>query len=122
MGKRCVYCSECIGEDSVVDMCQKCMYQVWGEKMAKAIVESMEKEKRKGNMELGRVSEVDEKEFIEKEPVVEKVAERRFMDEIREAETLPVEKADEEVKESIELIGAEEVPGVGSSEMILSEI
>ena len=56
MVKRCIYCNSDISTDSVVDICKPCMHQVWGEKMSQAIIGGMEKERDKGNLELGEVS------------------------------------------------------------------
>lgn len=55
MTKRCIYCRTEIDSNSVVDMCTPCMHKVWGPRMTHAIVSGMEKEKAKGNMELGQV-------------------------------------------------------------------
>jgi hypothetical protein len=76
MVKKCIYCSAVVDGDCVVDMCEPCMYQVWGDKMAKAIVANMENERDKGNLDLGKVGE----------SVVEEVGEVSTQIEIKEAE------------------------------------
>jgi len=55
--KRCIYCKQEIDENSVIDFCQRCGIGVWGEKMFKAIVESMEGAKQDGNLFQGSITD-----------------------------------------------------------------
>jgi len=57
MAKHCIYCKAGIDEMSVIDVCQRCGIGVWGEKMFRTIVESMEKSRASGDLFQGSVSD-----------------------------------------------------------------
>lgn len=60
MEKHCIYCKCVLDEKSVVDVCYKCGVGVWGEKMFKAIISSMENARETGDLYQGSVSGVGE--------------------------------------------------------------
>ena len=59
MAKHCIYCKASIEDMSVIDVCHRCGVGVWGEKMFKAIVESMEKSRDSGDLFQGSVGEAE---------------------------------------------------------------
>jgi hypothetical protein len=60
MVKKCIYCKCEIEENSVVDVCSRCGVGVWGEKMFRAIVSSMENARETGNLFQGSVTDTAE--------------------------------------------------------------
>jgi len=54
--KKCVYCGLELSEESVVDVCAKCGYGVWGEKMFATIQENMRRARDKGDLDQGSIN------------------------------------------------------------------
>lgn len=59
MTKKCIYCKTDIDQNSVVDVCHRCGVGVWGEKMFKAIIDSMEKSRDAGDLFQGSVGDAN---------------------------------------------------------------
>lgn len=57
MTKKCIYCSLEIPDESVVDFCEKCGKNVWGEKMFQAIITNMENARENGDLCHSRVED-----------------------------------------------------------------
>jgi hypothetical protein len=50
MPKRCVYCKNEITDDRALDVCDKCGYGVWGDRMFKAILNNMNNAKENDDL------------------------------------------------------------------------
>ncbi len=50
MGKKCIYCGSSLDDFCVIDFCEKCGKEVWGDKMFKTIVENMENARKNGDL------------------------------------------------------------------------
>lgn len=50
MTKKCLYCKTELPDESVIDFCETCGKEVWGEKMFEAIVENMKNSKSNGDI------------------------------------------------------------------------
>jgi rRNA maturation endonuclease Nob1 len=50
MVKKCIYCKSEVNDDCVIDFCERCGIQVWGEKMFKTILKNMEDARSNGDL------------------------------------------------------------------------
>jgi hypothetical protein len=48
--KKCIYCGGELLDDHIVDFCDACGKNVWGEKMLNAIKKNMEAAKKRGDL------------------------------------------------------------------------
>ena len=57
MLKKCVYCNIELHDNRAIDVCDRCGFGVWGEKMFNTIRNQMEDAKQKGNLNQGFIGE-----------------------------------------------------------------
>lgn len=57
MVKKCIYCNREIPDESVIDFCETCGKNVWGEKMFQAIIENMEDARERGDLCHSRIDD-----------------------------------------------------------------
>jgi uncharacterized UBP type Zn finger protein len=57
MTKKCIYCSREIPDESVIDFCEECGKNVWGEKMFQAIITNMEDARERGDLCHSRIDD-----------------------------------------------------------------
>jgi len=50
MGRKCLYCRREVSEESVIDFCESCGKNVWGEKMFNTILKNMEHSRKNGDL------------------------------------------------------------------------
>ena len=50
MVKKCIYCGTDVLDESVIDFCEKCGKDVWGEKMFNTIIQNMERARERGDL------------------------------------------------------------------------
>ncbi len=56
MANNCIYCKISLDSNSVIDVCGRCGFKVWGEKMFAAIVKNMENARDAGDLNQGSVT------------------------------------------------------------------
>jgi len=66
--KKCIYCGAEVHEESVIDFCEKCGKNVFGDKMFKAIVENMENARKNGDLHQGSIS-LNKRETPQRKPL-----------------------------------------------------
>jgi len=63
MTKKCIYCGCKIFDECVMEVCDECGKQVWGEKMFRAIVHNMDNARDNGDLcHMNNPNEIIDKE------------------------------------------------------------
>ena len=57
-----MYCKKELSDERAIDVCNKCGISVWGEKMFNAILNNMNDEKKRGNLEYQDPSQINKEE------------------------------------------------------------